>query len=32
MAALRAVQALKLSREARGDRRSALEMFLWLPR
>jgi hypothetical protein len=32
MAALRAVQALKLSREARGDRRSALEMLLWLPR
>lgn len=31
MAALRAVSALKAARRARGDRRSAQEMLLWLP-
>jgi hypothetical protein len=32
MAALRAANALKAARHARDDRRSAEEMFLWLPR
>ncbi len=32
MAAVRAANALKVARHARDDRRSAEEMFLWLPR